>query len=176
MLSKYNLYVGGVYNSKWTAYGDEATGIQNSAMLGWISGDVIRSGTTIFSTINYWNNGSVLNEKYGNSYPAYVYDNNSSIYTYVENYKIYLEKQGALVENARLIKLEELETLGCSIEDRSCASAPSWVYSTSYWTGEADLGDYIWFVIHRQNLSYDSYTYGVNYGVRPIIELSKINL
>ena len=37
-------------------------------------------------------------------------------------------------------------------------------------------GDYIWFVIHRQNLSYDSYTYGVNYGVRPIIELSKINL
>ena len=35
MLSKYNLYVGGEYDgSTWTAYGDEATGKQDSSMLG----------------------------------------------------------------------------------------------------------------------------------------------
>ena len=32
MLAKYNLYVGGEYNSSWTAYGDEATGKQDSTM------------------------------------------------------------------------------------------------------------------------------------------------
>ena len=36
MLAKYNLYVGGEYNSNWTASGDEATGTQDSNMLGWV--------------------------------------------------------------------------------------------------------------------------------------------
>ena len=42
LLAKYNLYVGGEYNSSWTAYGEEATGIQDSTMLGYLSGQTIR--------------------------------------------------------------------------------------------------------------------------------------
>ena len=50
MLSKYNLYVGGVYNRGWTAYGAEATGKQDSTMLGYVSGQSIKNGTRVFSS------------------------------------------------------------------------------------------------------------------------------
>ena len=80
MLAKHNLYVGGEYNSSWTAYGDEATGKQDSTMLGFVSGQSIRKGTTKFSNTNYWSSTV-------SSYPAYVYDSNSTLYSYVENYK-----------------------------------------------------------------------------------------
>ena len=52
LLSMYNLYVGGVYNRSWTAYGNEATGKQDSTMLGYVSGQSIRNGTTAFSNTN----------------------------------------------------------------------------------------------------------------------------
>ena len=92
MLTKYNLYVGGKYdNSTWTAYGDEATGIQNSTMLGWILNQTTRNGPSAFSSTNYW----ITTVE---TYPAYVYNSNSTLYNYVENYKTYLEKQGATVE------------------------------------------------------------------------------
>ena len=98
LLSMYNLYVGGKYESgTWTSYGSEATGIQDSTMLGYVSGQTIRKGTTMFSNTNYWSSTV-------SSYPAYVYDSNSTLYNYVENYKTYLESQGAEIEEARLIK------------------------------------------------------------------------
>ncbi len=107
MLAKYNLYVGGEYNSSWTAYGDEATGKQDSTMLGYVSGQTIRKGTTIFSNTNYWSSTV-------SSYPAYVYDSNSTLYSYVENYKTYLSTLGVTPNEARLITAEELIALGCS--------------------------------------------------------------
>ena len=114
MLAKYNLYVGGMYGNSdegWIAYEEEATGIQDSAMKGVVSGQSVRNGTTLFSSTNYWDS-SGLKSEYGTGYPAYVYDSNSSIYNYVENYRVYLESYGADIEEARLIKFEELEALG----------------------------------------------------------------
>ena len=123
MLAKYNLYAGGVSDgSTWTPYGDEATGIQDSTMLGYHLGQsTVRKGTLQYSTTNYWYNDGLI-QKYGSSYPAYIYDSNSNLYIYVEKYKVYLESMGVFVEEARLIKREELEELGCSVEDFSCSS------------------------------------------------------
>lgn len=81
MLSKYNLYVGGVYDgSSWEAYGDEATGKQHPEMLGYISGSTLRKGTTKFSDTNYWS-GTV------SEYPSYVFNDKSIMYNYLNNYK-----------------------------------------------------------------------------------------
>ena len=163
MLAKYNLYVGGSNVSGWTAYGDEATGIQDPIMLGIRTGQSARNGTTSFSTSVYW--GSV-------SGGTYVYDSNSLLYTYIENYKIYLESQGAIVNDARLIKLEELYALGCSSVDLGCEAAPSWVYTSSYWSGTFYGSDHVW-GMYDNYLRHDQVVFSHAYGVRPVITIPK---
>ena len=165
MLAKYNLYVGGEYNnSNWTAYGAEATGKQDSTMLGWVQGQNINKGTTTFSNTNYWSSTV-------SSYPAYVYDSNSTLYSYVENYKTYLSTLGVTLTEARLITYEELTSLGCSVS--SCKNAPSWVYATSYWSGSADSIQDVWNVRSSGSFDYDNFDNDVRFGVRPVIVISK---
>ena len=166
MLAKYNLYVGGEYNSSWTAYGEEATGKQNSNMLGYVRGQSIRKGTTKFSNTNYWTSTV-------SSYPAYVYDSNSTLYSYVENYKTYLSTLGVTPIEARLITYEELESLGCSGSDNSCSEAPEWVYATTYWSGSAYNAYDVWFVGSYGGFGGDFYSSDSRYGVRPVITISK---
>ena len=163
MLAKYNLYVGGECNNDWIAYGAEATGKQDSNMLGFVSGQTIRKGTTKFSNTNYWSSTV-------SSYPAYVYDSNSTLYSYVENYKTYLSTLGVTPTEARLITKEELETLGCS--GTSCKSAPSWVYATTYWSGLA-TSDYVWSVYSIGSFDIDSYSNTNSYGCRPVIVIDR---
>ena len=166
MLAKYNLYVGGEYNSSWTAYGEEATGKQNSNMLGYVRGQSIRKGTTKFSNTNYWSSTV-------SSYPAYVYDSNSTLYSYVENYKTYLSTLGVTPIEARLITYEELESLGCSGSDNSCSEAPEWVYATTYWSGSAYDTDEVWRVSSYGSFGFDFYSIVSYIGVRPVITISK---
>lgn len=179
MLAKYNLYVGGEYNSGWTEYGDEATGKQDSSMLGYVSGQSIRKGTLVFSSTTYWNDGSALKSEYGVEYPAYVYDSNSTLYNYVENYKTYLESQGVAVDEARLISFDELLALGCVYKDVSahqCDNAPSWVTSTSYWTGTAKTNASLKNVsANSLTVNNESYSRNMISGVRPVIVIAKSN-
>ena len=165
MLAKYNLYVGGEYNnSNWTAYGDEATGKQDSTMLGYVEGQTIRKGTTEFSNTNYWSSTV-------SSYPAYVYDSNSTLYSYVENYKTYLSTLGVTPNEARLITAEELIALGCS--GGICTDAPSWVYATSYWIGSVTDADYTWSIDSDGHFCFGSNSTNTYYGCRPVITISK---
>ena len=168
MLAKYNLYVGGEYNSSWTAYGEEATGKQNSNMLGYVRGQSIRKATTKFSNTNYWSSTV-------SSYPAYVYDSNSTLYSYVENYKTYLSTLGVTPIEARLITYEELESLGCSGSDNSCSEAPEWVYATTYWSGSATNTNLVWYVRSDGRFGYSDYSSDFGHGVRPVIIISKSN-
>ena len=90
MLAKYNLYAGGMTSqSTHFGYGSEATGIQDSTMKGYVAGESVKNGVTRFSQSRYWDSEK-LNPEYGSDYPAYVYDDNSLIYDYVEKYKKYL--------------------------------------------------------------------------------------
>ena len=127
------------------------------------------NSTVKFSTTNYWFNGTSLKSQYGTSYPTYVYDSNSNIYNYIENYKIYLESQGTEIEEAYLIKKEELEALGCSKSSVffSCLTAPSWVYSTWHWTGTAYNDTYMFTVV--DNGALEPYLYSSTIGIRPVI-------
>ena len=156
LLSMYNLYVGGEYNrekEEWTAYGDEATGKQDSTMIGY--GTTPRKGTTKFSNTDTTYEGSIVEG-------------------YVNNYKTILEEDyGVTPTEARLITKEELEGLGCSVDDRSCSSAPSWVYTTSYWSGSDIYGNNLWFVDSSGFFSFYVYDVDDNLGVRPVITISR---
>ena len=166
MLAKYNLYVGGEYNSCWTAYGEEATGKQDLNMIGYSSKGKPYKGTTKFSNTNYWSSTV-------SSYPSYVYNENSLLYSYVENYKTYLSTLGVTPIEARLITYEELTDLRCS--GTKCTSAPSWVYATTYWSGSAFSSSYVWNVNSYGNFNILCYDTDDFFGVRPVIIISKSN-
>ena len=144
-------------------------------MRGYVSGQTARNGTIAFSTTNYWySNG--LKSEYGTSYPAYVYDSNSTMYTHIENYKNIIEQEyGVDVVEARPIKYEELthERIGCSAADYTCTGAPEFIYSTSYWSGSAAYTYDVWRVDSDGSFVDGSYDIGLNNGLRPVIVISK---
>ena len=166
MLSKYNLYVGGEYSNGWTAYGEEATGKQDSNMLGYVAGQTVMKGTSAFSTSNYWSSTV-------SSYPSYVYNENSLLYSYVENYKTYLSTLGVTPIEARLITYEELKELGCGSD---CSSAPSWVYATSYWLGTANYIHSVYRLSSSGSMMDEVFSDEYDLGCRPVIVISKSEL
>ena len=165
MFAKYNLYVGGDFNNskgEYYPYGDEATGIQDSSMLAFDSVSVVRKGTVMFSEEPYW-------VEEGITYPKYVYNSNSKLYTYLENYKSYLEKNNMKISAIRLICYEDLISLGYS---GNLGLLPSWLYSTSYWTGIAVSDELMYSISCYPGLNERSYSYQASYGVRPVIEMN----
>lgn len=124
----------------------------------------------------YWTDSSgKLLSKYGTSYPANVYDNNSLLYEPVQNYKTYLKNTlGKTSIDARLITYEELISLGCS--GSSCKSAPSWVYSTNYWTAFANVDNNVWDVYSNGDFVSGYFGYSGDFGLRPVITISKSDI
>ena len=120
--------------------------------------------------------GNLLS-KYGTKYPANVYDNNSLLYEPVQNYKTYLKNTlGKTSVDVRLITCEELINLGCDISARTCKSAPSWVYSTYYWTASASSFDHVYAVDKNSPLGGNHFYYYGGFGLRPVITISKSEL
>ena len=147
------------------AYGDEATGIQNSEMIGYpVNGTYPRKGVLLFSNTKYWE-GRI------NSLPAYVYDANSNLYNSVENYRTYLENMDVTILDTRLIKIAELEEMGCSFTNRNCFDTQyEWIYSSSYWTGEV----YNDSVAVSSIGGFDEAPYNDAFGIRPVVVVSRM--
>ena len=177
MLSMYNLDVGNsVDTSTWEEIPIENPTNKQSELTKRIEGIGIFYGTVAFSTTNYW---------YSNvsEYPSYVYNENADIiYPYVKEYeRILKEELNVKSAQATLISYEQLVELGCDPIKHTCVnyvgnvvlenSAPSWVYSTSYWTGTAFDFELVW----RVDL-YDFFEdyYDIDYivGVRPVVTIS----
>ena len=199
-LAKYNLLVGNtaVWNDDFSdtisvtpiSTSEEGYGLQNSIAANYefdsegmplshtIKGTIAFAEQTNGSYYGYWtdSNGKLLS-KYGTSYPANVYDNNSNLYTSTQNYKTYLKnKLGKTSVDARLITYEELINLGCDISAETCKSAPSWVYSTNYWTASAYDSSHVWCVNSNGYFDSGSFDYPVVLGLRPVITISKSEL
>ena len=159
-IAKYNLKVGGVYNSSYTAYtASEVTNLQDPEMRGWINEQSETKGTTPFSS----------SEVHGTNYSSYK---GSIVEGYVNEYKSKLEAIGAEIEEARLITKEELEGLGCSASSYTCNPAPSFIYSTTYWTSSADDPNNVWIVYSDAFFHGNYYTSSYDFGVRPVIGIS----
>ena len=128
-----------------------------------------------FSETTYWS--SSMN-KYGSSYPLNVFDSNSALYEPVQNYKTYLKSTlGKASVDARLITYNELISLGCNgnknnVNKKTCREAPSWVYTTQYWTASACTNTRVWNVNHGY-LGDNAYNYPLYFGLRPVITINK---
>ena len=122
------------------------------------------AGTIAFSSTNYWSSET--------TYPVDVYDErNDIIKPIVDNYVSYLNTK---LTNATgsLLTYNQAKNLGCDDSTQSCSSAPSWVYSTNYWTGSAYGSNYVWYV-HSNGLFYnDLCDRDSRFGVRPVITIS----
>ena len=159
-LARYNLDVNA------GSYIYKGTGKQDFHVLGSKNNSVY--GTLVYSTSSYWDSTCT-------SYPCEVYGSQSSLYTYVSNYKTYLTGLGAKILNARLITYDELQTLGCNAGgSNACSNAPAWVSNTSFWTGTAIRSMYIWMLDGSGYLgNYGYYATANTYGVRPVIEIPR---
>ena len=130
-------------------------------MLGMVSGQSIRNGTTAFSNKNSTYEGSIVEG-------------------YVNNYKTILESDyGVDVVEARLITKDELtsEEIGCSATNKTCkGSAYPWIYSTTYWSGSVYNANYsVWIVRSDRYFVDGGYSSKDLVGVRPVIIISKSN-
>ena len=132
-----------------------------------------KANTLAFSETDYWNDpNKVLLSKYGTKHPANVFDSNSNLYEPLENYKTYLKNTlGKTSVDARLITYEELTSLGCNMIEATCESAPSWVYSTRYWTASTYINNKMWVVHSSGYCNYGMFN-SFNY-LRPVITISK---
>jgi len=168
-LAQYNLYVGGYYydgddgSSNYIKYGEEATGLQNSTMIGWNTSGASSSnpykGVTAFSNTSNKYSGSIVEG-------------------YVDTYVEYLNSMNADITASSLITKEELNDLGCSTSSHTCSESPyAWTYSSSYWVGSGTQTKTVWRVSTNADF-YDnvSCTFAYTYGVRPVITISVYEL
>ena len=170
MLAKYNLYVGEICTAASTCTAIEnPTGIQNSTAIGRKldeSNKIIYPmiGITTFSNDITWNG---IN---GKLHPTY--NEQSSLYKYIEDYSTYIKELYVDVIEMRIINIEDYEKMGCITA--SCTTAPSWFYSTSYWTGVGHFMQYPYNIVVSSANKTEVTRYNKNgYGVRPVIVISK---
>ena len=167
LLSKYNLHVGNQYDDDNRVVAlASPTGKQSEDAIGYFVGfsaDNPIIGVTAFSS----------SSQKGTNYSDY---NGSIVEGYVNNYKTILENDYDVdIVEARLITYDELtsEEIGCSISVHSCFNAPSFIYSTSYWSGSASDTYSVWYV-HSNGFFHGGSYYNDDYlGVRPVIIISK---
>ena len=81
-------------------------------------------------------------------------------------------KLGATVIESRLIKYEELVSLGCKNDDFSCTNTFEWVYSTSYWVGSVRDSKYTYRVLSMGQFGVRDYNRDDRAGVRPVISIA----
>ena len=175
LFAKYNLNVGyDVYNFKLISGGSDLitpvknpTGIQEeftkkeiltadfNFSYPWLS-------VEYFSSDCYWSNST---EDF-----TYVFNSNSIVYNHLDYYKTYLNTLGLSINDIRLIDFNELIELGCDWEERSCLTAPEWLYSTSYWAGTVCSDSGICCVGNHGVFGITGYKYPM--GVRPVIEVA----
>ena len=163
LFSRYNLKVGEIYevvdNSfvtiRYYSSSDYGYGLQSPEAYGIYQGDTIGYGTVSFSSSQYW--GS-------QSYPAYVYNENSNIAQYVNNYQEYLEDLGVEVVEARIPSKEEIMLFVYN-------DYLSLIDNSSFWTGTlSTYSNSNIYAILTNSRNGSAYYSSSNFaGVRPLI-------
>ena len=163
-LAYYNLNVG-----DYKAEGN--VGIQNSLARGYYAGDSSYKGIISFANSNGWNylnNDPIDIKKFDGQIKSALYDENNGYEKYLKSFDVDV--------SARLILVDELERLGCSMTSQTCKSSNyPWLYSSSYWTGSASSKNstFVWFVHSDKSFISHSYSAVMFDGLRPVIEFSE---
>lgn len=160
-IAQYNLYVGNTYDGTNNIQLEKPTGLQSSIAIGAID-DFVYPWVGVLA---YDSNGSNVYET-------------SEIKSYVDVYSGKLkELNGGEAVTIRLITKEELEILGCDFDNWTCEAAPSYTYSTTYWTMSSmknDIdGDSVFYISDTSYCDLGDVTIDDEMGVRPVIVISK---
>ena len=165
----YNLHVGNQLGENNEVIPlDNPSGMQDEKARGWFMGNNLENpviGVVPFAS----------DTQKGVNYNDY---NGSIVEGYVNNYKNILENNfGVDVVEAGLLTKDELidaETFACT-EHYYCPQNDnySWIYSTSYWLETAGATNEVWYI--TSNKRFDDYKYNnsTEFGVRPVIVISK---
>ena len=134
LLAKYNLNVGGTASDLLNAVPYESpTGLQDINSQGYKLDENGREVLPWEGVIEFSND-----TKKGENYSSY---NGSVVEEKVNSYVAYLESQSVDVVSSRLITFDELISFGCSSSvNPPCKNAPTWLYSSSYWTMSPTAG------------------------------------
>jgi len=131
-----------------------------------------------YSGTSYWYDEG-LKVEYGSSFPAYVYNENSNLYKYVEAYENYLKNEVQVTSaNAKLISIEQLINLGCTKNYIKCDNSEykDWIITDyCWWTGSAYNLTHLWNI--KANSIGDFYRYrGESHAIRPVVTISKSDI
>lgn len=160
MLAEWNLNVG------YDTIEDEPLLLQSSKCLGRYEGESEGYCTYEFSTEKYWSAGN-----------EYIYNEQSDIYEYINYYVEVLKEAGFSSVEGRLIKVEELDALGCKSNSYTCADAPSWVRNTSFWTGtSASWGTRVMRYIRPDYVYSSNAADADELGIRPVIAINATDI
>lgn len=124
--------------------------------------------STFFANDAYWGSTTL-------TYPTYVYNEASNLYTYVTKYNTYLKDLGISSSSSTLMSYEQAVRLGCNVTTLSCTSAPEFLSSTSYFLGSASDSDGHIYAI-ASNKGFGPVSITDNFGIRPVVVISKSEL
>ena len=149
------------------------TGIQNSEYRGDNDG-MTTKGTIVFSETHYWDDDG-LKPSYGSSYPAWVFDSNSYLWTPIQNYQTYLRNTlGKTSVTATLLSYEQ--AVGVATAYGGFENILGWAFNTSYWLGSANDYIHVWYVDSNGNFGRGNFDLDDFYGVRSVITIAKSDL
>lgn len=171
MLAKYNLYVGGKYETDYVAYGNSATELQDENMRAYIVNQNLQNGVVSFS--NFYANSSYS----GNVIEGYV----NNYINKLNGLNAGLNSTGGLLKKADVERIVN-NNVGLGIENISSHANSlgyDWLYSTSYWL-ETSYNMYsVWNITNDGKIQFDAVcpfggacNKGHRYGVRPVIKIS----
>ena len=184
LFAKYNLLVGNIVGKNSSSFSvtgtipesTEGYGLLSSEATGYVPDADSFKGTVTFSSNSYWEDkvgGDYPGSYSGNPYP-YVYDSNSTIYSYIsgENgYVAKLKSMGAPANiSGRLLTYEEADSLR---EIKDNGTSIIFDRKSSYWLGSTRGNSTMWVVsANDSDFSYSSYDTEVGDGIRPVIVIS----
>ena len=187
-LARYNLMVGkvaGTFSYDIRFHGLQANNKNLSYELAFAIKDENNKNSGGYIYAGYWTNleNTLLNKplsKYGESYPANVFDENSLLWTSVQTYKSYfISTLKKTPIDMRLITYDELIDLGCDAlrytceTDKVVSNKREWVYNTQYWTATAENYWGLWRVMNVGGNFSGYYFSDDAAGVRPVIKIEK---
>ena len=180
LMTKYNLDTGKSYNVEENKYitEDKKTIKQDINSKGYTKEDKQYNGIISFSNTDYWYKNNQNKSFYikDDVLDTYIYDSNSNIFNYLQNYKTYLKSLNLNIINTKIPDAEDLRVIGCNIDEKSCRySLEDWIYDTSYWLGYGNK-DEVNVLNSNGYIESVNYTDNKSYGIRPIIEIDKSNI
>ena len=123
------------------------------------------ANTIAFSSTNYWS--SIITYPYNLNNTATSADTDA-----IAIAKAYGTAKGV---EGRLITVEEVVALGGNKEKYSTEACPSWINRSNFWLGSAYSNSTVWRINGNVNgLSRVEFSNINFYGVRPVIEISKL--